>query len=50
MCIDPAAECVENVDGANAIIANCTTAYVSDGDCDPSNNNEECGTSRLGMD
>lgn len=50
VCVDPSASCVETVVVGNAIDANCTTVYLSDGDCDPSNNNEECGESRARMD
>ena len=49
-CIDPGADCVDDDD----IISNpgdysftttgsCIPAFISDGDCDPTNNNKDCG-------
>ena len=57
-CVDPSAACFDDRDttppsetedgstsGESAI--SCVEDYVSDGDCDPRNNREECGASRL---
>ena len=57
-CIDPRAECVDDDDITSVpefrynpyserASSACFDAVMSDGDCDPNNNNEECGASRV---
>lgn len=57
-CLDPNAPCVDDDDittlpefvyGAYSDSSGdpCYTFAISDGDCDPTNNNEECGTSHM---
>lgn len=55
-CIDPSAECVDDDDITSVpeyryipyseratTSSTCFEAVISDGDCDPNNNNAECG-------
>ena len=45
-CIDPRASCVGEDDyDYEAANGPCDTEYINDGDCDPTNNNEDCGAS-----
>ena len=54
-CLDPSAPCVDDDDittlpdyeytSASQSTSTCFEAVLGDGDCDPINNNEDCGTS-----
>ena len=45
-CVDPGASCLEDTDEGNLINTECVPDIMSDGGCDLSNNNEECGALR----
>ena len=48
-CLDPGANCVgdDDVTTLSSYAGSCIDEFAADGDCDPINNNEGCGASRL---